>query len=70
MEHPHSVATDTPLPPHKERTEHELPAPTHRPASGRTSALGRRVEKPRDASPAGPSGQPGQTQHERKHTNK
>jgi hypothetical protein len=70
MEHPNSVATDTQLPPHKERTEHELPAPTHRPASGRATPMGRKVEKPRDASPPGPSGQLDHTQHERKHTNK
>ena len=70
MEHPNSVATDTPLPPHKERTEHEQPPPTSRPASGRATVVGRKVEKPRDASPPGPSGQLDHTQHERKHTNK
>ena len=68
----HSITTeaDTQLPPHKERTEHDQPAPTHRPASGRTTALGRRVEKPRDCSPPGPSGQLDHTQHARTHTNK
>lgn len=70
MAFPHTADAPTRPPPHKDRSEHEPPAPTHRPASGRTTALGRKVEKPGDASPPGPSGQPGQTQHERKHTNK
>ncbi|HWP11002.1 MAG TPA: hypothetical protein VNN06_04220 [Ramlibacter sp.] len=41
-----------------------------RPSSGRTTALGRRVEKPGDASPAGPSGQRDTAKHDGKHTNK
>lgn len=70
MAHLITTEADTHLPPHKERTEHYQPAPTHRPASGRTTALGRKVEKPRDCSPPGPSGQLDHTQHERTHTNK
>jgi hypothetical protein len=70
MVHAFATEADTQLPPHKDRTEHELPAPTHRPTSGRTTAQGRKVEKPRDCSPPGPSGQPDHTQHERRHTNK
>jgi hypothetical protein len=66
----HAIAADHQWPPHKDRTEHQMPAPTHRPASGRTTAQGRKVEKPGDACPPGPSGQPDHTQHERKHTNK
>lgn len=41
-----------------------------RPSSGRTSSLGRKVEKPGSAGPAGPSGQTEDVQHNRKHTNK
>ena len=41
-----------------------------RPASGRTTALGRRVEKPGSGSPAGPSGQKDRAKHDGKHTNK
>ena len=41
-----------------------------RPTVGRTGALGRRVEKPADVKPAGPSGQKDKAQHDRKHANK
>lgn len=41
-----------------------------RPSSGRTSTLGRKVEKPGSGGPAGPSGQTGSVEHDRKHTNK
>lgn len=41
-----------------------------RPSTGRTSALGRRVEKPADVRPAGPSGQRDISQHDRLHANK
>ena len=41
-----------------------------RPSSGRTTALGRRVEKPGSGSPAGPSGQKDRAKHDGKHTNK
>ena len=41
-----------------------------RPSSGRTTRLGRKVEKPGDASPAGPSGQRDMAKHDGKHTNK
>jgi hypothetical protein len=41
-----------------------------RPLSGRTTALGRRVEKPGSGSPAGPSGQKDKAKHDGKHTNK
>ena len=40
-----------------------------RPSSGRTTTLGRRVEKPGSGGPAGPSGQTEAVQHERKHAN-
>ena len=41
-----------------------------RPSSGRTSTLGRKVEKPGSGAPAGPSGQTEGVQHNGKHTNK
>jgi len=41
-----------------------------RPSSGRTSALGRKVEKPGSGAAAGPSGQTEGVDHDRKHTNK
>lgn len=41
-----------------------------RPSSGRTSTLGRKVEKPGSGGPAGPSGQTEDVQHDRKHANK
>lgn len=42
----------------------------NRPSTGRTTALGRRVEKPADVKPAGPSGQRDRGQYDRKHANK
>jgi hypothetical protein len=41
-----------------------------RPASGRTTALGRKVEKPGSGKQAGPSGQRDQSQVDGKHANK
>jgi hypothetical protein len=41
-----------------------------RPTTGRTTRMGRRVEKPGDAAAAGPSGQHDTTHHDRQHTNK
>jgi hypothetical protein len=41
-----------------------------RPSSGRTTALGRRVEKPGERKPGGPSGQTDGSKHDGKHTNK
>ena len=42
----------------------------YRPSSGRTTALGRKVEKPADIKASGPSGQRDQAQHDCKHANK
>ena len=42
----------------------------HRPSTGRTSKLGRKVEKPADVRAAGPSGQRDIAQHDRLHANK
>jgi hypothetical protein len=41
-----------------------------RPSSGRTTGLGRRVEKPAPARTSGPSGQTDDMQHDTKHANK
>lgn len=41
-----------------------------RPSSGRTSTLGRKVEKPGSGAAAGPSGQTEGVKHDRRHTNK
>jgi len=41
-----------------------------RPSSGRTSTLGRKVERPGSGGPAGPSGQTESVKHDRKHANK
>jgi hypothetical protein len=41
-----------------------------RPATGRTTALGRKVEKPGESRPGGPSGQKDGIDHQKKHTNK
>lgn len=41
-----------------------------RPASGRTTALGRRVERPGTGRQGGPSGQKDQLRHDRTHANK
>jgi hypothetical protein len=41
-----------------------------RPSNGRATVLGRRMERPADIKPAGPSGQRDVAQHNRTHTNK
>jgi hypothetical protein len=53
-----------------QEAEDEARIDIHRPSTGRTSALGRRVEKPADVRPSGPSGQTDATRHDRKHANK
>ena len=52
-----------------EEAEDEKRIEVQRPSNGRT-VLGRRVEKPADVKPAGPSGQRDVAQHDRVHTNK
>jgi hypothetical protein len=47
-----------------------LRALLQRPSSGRTTSLGRRVEKPGTGRQSGPSGQTDSAQHDRGHTNK
>jgi hypothetical protein len=53
-----------------EKAKDELRGLFHRPASGKTTVLGRKVEKPGSGSQAGPSGQRERTKHDLKHANK
>lgn len=53
-----------------EKAKEELRQLFHRPSTGRTTALGRRVEKPGSGRQDGPSGQTDGTKHDRKHANK
>lgn len=41
-----------------------------KPFVGKTTALGRKTERPDEGKPAGPSGQQENAQHNRRHTNK
>lgn len=53
-----------------EKTKEELRSVFQRPSTGRTTKLGRRVEKPGTGRQSGPSGQTDGVQHDRKHANK
>jgi hypothetical protein len=53
-----------------EKAKDELRTLYQRPASGRTTALGRKVEKPGIIKQGGPSGQKDGAKHDRKHANK
>ena len=53
-----------------ETAKNKLPPVNQRPATGRTTALGRKVEKPGIGNPAGPSGQKAKGPQDRKHANK
>ncbi len=53
-----------------EKAKDELRGLFHRPSSGRTSALGRKVEKPGERQVGGPSGQRDGAKHDGKHANK
>jgi len=53
-----------------EKTKDVLRSLYQRPSSGRTTALGRRVEKPGEGKGGGPSGQKDGAKHDGKHTNK
>lgn len=53
-----------------ERAKEELRGLFHRPASGRTTALGRKVKKPGESKASGPSAQRDRAKHEGKHENK
>ncbi|WP_167784709.1 hypothetical protein [Ramlibacter rhizophilus] len=44
--------------------------PHDKPDAGKTTRLGRKVESPASIKTAGPSGQRGDTQHQKQHTNK
>jgi hypothetical protein len=53
-----------------QKAKDEVRALLQRPSSGRTTSLGRRVEKPGTGRQSGPSGQTDGVQHDRKHANK
>lgn len=53
-----------------EKAKDELKTLFQRPSTGRTSSLGRKVEKPAPSRSGGPSGQTDAVQHEKKHANK
>ena len=53
-----------------EKTHEDMHEVDKAPSTGRTSPLGRKVEKPGECNPGGPSGQHQTSDHEKKHTNK
>ena len=53
-----------------EKAKEELKHLYHRPDSGKSTKLGRKVEKPMDPRAGGPSGQKEGAKHDRKHANK
>ncbi|HSV35182.1 MAG TPA: DUF3175 domain-containing protein, partial [Ramlibacter sp.] len=53
-----------------DKAKEELRALYQRPSTGRTTAQGRRVEKPGSDKQGGPSGQTDASKHDRRHTNK
>jgi hypothetical protein len=53
-----------------QKVKDELRQWFQRPLSGRTTRLGRKVEKPGSGRPGGPSGQTDDTDHDCRHTNK
>lgn len=53
-----------------EHTKEELRQLYHKPDSGKSTKLGRKVEKPQDPKAGGPSGQHETTKHNKRHTNK
>ena len=53
-----------------EKAKDELRGLFHRPASGKTTAQGRKVEKPGENRSGGPSGQKDGAKHDGKHANK
>ena len=53
-----------------QKVKEEVQTFFQRPSNGRSTRMGRRVEKPGDAHAAGPSGQHEATKHDSRHTNK
>ena len=53
-----------------EKAKEELKHLYHRPDSGKSTKLGRKVEKPAEPKAGGPSGQTDRGRHDIKHTNK
>ena len=52
------------------KVKDEVLTSAQRPTTGRTTRLGRKVEKPSDNHTDGPSGQRDLTRHDKKHANK
>jgi len=63
-------AADTPEPSHRPPTPDKSPKEATNPGAGRTTRQGRLTESPASIRSAGPSGQRGQTKHQKGHTNK
>ncbi len=55
---------------HLQKVKEDVQTFFQRPSNGRSTRMGRRVEKPGDAHAAGPSGQHEATKHDSQHTNK
>jgi hypothetical protein len=55
---------------HLDKLKQDVQGFFQRPTTGRTTRLGRKVEKPDNTTAAGPSGQHDSTHHDRQHTNK
>ncbi len=53
-----------------ERTKDELRELYNKPTTGKTTKLGRKVEKPQDPKAGGPSGQHDAAKHDKRHANK
>ena len=74
FDHPDASQAWAQTPPREKSRQEQMKDLLHttfqRLASGRTTALGRRVEKPGNTSAAGPSGQHETAKHGSKHTNK
>ena len=66
MSHSPLIQTD---PETAEKTHEDVHEVDKAPSTGRTSPLGRKVEKPGEYSAGGPSGQHVTTNHEKKHAN-
>jgi hypothetical protein len=64
----HPCAADDP-PPRRPPTD-KTPLEATNPGAGRTTRQGRLTESPASLRSAGPSGQRGQTKHQKRHTNK
>ncbi len=66
----HAVAAPASEADPDQRGKRKKAVPADKPGAGRSTRLGRKVETPASIKTAGPSGQKGGTQHQKKHTNK